>query len=187
MRQRSAVLSLLVAGALLAGAGGVTTLQGQQGFMAAMHRDINDVERKVIALANAMPESAYGWRPGEGVRSVGEVFQHVAADNYILPVYMGTAAPAGTAITADYATAVAFESRKGLTKAQIVADLQASFRHLHQAINTNTDANIGQNIDWFGNPSSRLTAMVGTVTHLHEHLGQLIAYARANGVKPPWS
>jgi uncharacterized damage-inducible protein DinB len=165
----------------------MTQLQAQQGFMATMHRDISDVERKVVALANAMPESAYSWRPGPGVRSVGEVFQHIAADNYILPVYMGTAAPASTGITADYATAVAFETRKGLTKAQIVADLQASFAHLHRAIDTNTDANITEQINWFGQQATRLQGMTGTVGHLHEHLGQLIAYARSNGVKPPWS
>jgi hypothetical protein len=29
--------------------------------------------------------------------------------------------------------------------------------------------------------------MLATVTHLHEHLGQLIAYARSNNVEPPWS
>lgn len=152
-----------------------------------MHRDISDVQKKHVDLANAIPESAFGWRPAAGVRSVGEVLQHVAADNYILPVYMGTPAPAATGITADYSTAVAFESRRGLTKAQIIADLEASFAHLHRAINVNTDANIGESINWFGQQTTRLQGMTGTVGHLHEHLGQLIAYARSNNVKPPWS
>ncbi|MBX3174868.1 MAG: DinB family protein [Gemmatimonadaceae bacterium] len=159
----------------------------QQGFMAAMHADINQAQRKIVGLANAIPESAYAWRPGAGVRSIGEVLQHIAADNYILPVLMGTPAPASTNITADYNTAVAYESRKGLTKAQIVADLEASFMHLHRAIGVNSDANLTEQINWFGSQSARLNAMVGTVTHLHEHLGQLIAYARSNNVKPPWS
>lgn len=162
-------------------------LEAQSGFMAAMHRDLNDQQKKLIDLANAIPESAYGWRPSAGVRSVGEVLQHIAADNYILPVYMGTPAPAATGITAEYSTAVAFETRRGLTKAQIIADLEASFAHLHRAINTNTDANITENINWFGTQASRLQAMTGTVGHMHEHLGQLIAYARSNNVKPPWS
>lgn len=139
------------------------------------------------ALANAIPESAYGWRPAQGVRSVGEVFQHIAADNYILPVFMGTPAPATTGITEDYGTAVAYETRTGLIKAQIIADLEASFAHLHRAIGVNTDANITDNTNWFGQQATRLSAMTGTVTHLHEHLGQLIAYARSNGIKPPWS
>lgn len=179
--------ALAFAVTLTAAAPVVSTLEAQQGFMSAMHRDLNDLQKKLVDLANAIPESAYSWRPSPGVRSVGEVLQHIAADNYILPVYMGTPAPAATGISADYKTAVAFETRRGLTKAQIVAELEASFAHLHSAINVNTDANITQNINWFGTQNSRLQGMTGTVGHLHEHLGQLIAYARSNNVKPPWS
>ncbi len=186
-RPLSSARAVLVALTVFAAAPATTQLQAQQGFMSVMHRDLNDVQKKLVDLANAIPESAYGWRPAPGVRSVGEVFQHIAADNYILPVYMGTPAPAATGITADYNTAVAFETRRGLTKAQIVADLEASFAHLHRAINVNTDANITENINWFGQQTTRLQGMTGTVGHLHEHLGQLIAYARSNNVKPPWS
>lgn len=188
MRSRALALPSLAA-ALLAAAVLAAPLQvhAQQGFMATMHRDLNDTQKKLVDLANAIPESAYGWRPAAGVRSIGEVLQHIAADNYILPIYMGTPAPAATGITADYGTAVAYETRRGLTKAQIVADLEASFGHLHRAIGVNTDANITESINWFGTQATRLQGMTGTVGHLHEHLGQLIAYARSNNVKPPWS
>lgn len=186
-RPRLSTRVLVAALAVMAADPATQQLQAQQGFMSVMHRDLNDVQKKLVDLANAIPESAYSWRPGAGVRSVGEVLEHVAADNYIIPVYMGSPAPAATGITADYNTAVAFESRRGLTKAQIIADLEASFAHLHRAINVNTDANIGESIDWFGQRATRLQGMTGTVGHLHEHLGQLIAYARSNNVKPPWS
>lgn len=180
-------LARTVAIAALLAAPALTPLEAQSGFMGVMHRDLNDLQKKLVDLAKAIPESAYGWRPSPGVRSVGEVFQHIAADNYILPVYMGTPAPSATGITAEYGTAVAYETRRGLTKAQIVAELEASFVHLHQAINVTTDANLAQNINWFGTQTTRLQSMTGTVGHLHEHLGQLIAYARSNNVKPPWS
>lgn len=157
-----------------------------QGLMAEMHRDVNDVQKKMIDLANAMPENTLAWRPAAGVRSVGEVFLHVASDNYLIPISMGKPAPAASGITSDYATAAAFEKRT-LTKAQIVAELQASFMHLHQAMALTTDTNLGEMINLFGQSSSRQRAMVMTVTHLHEHLGQMIAYARSNGVTPPWS
>ncbi len=187
MRTKTVVLAVALAVAIPLSASIVAPLQAQQGFMGTMHRDLNDVQKKLVDLANAIPESAYGWRPAAGVRSVGEVLQHIAADNYILPVYMGTPAPAATGITADYGTAVTYETRRGLSKAQIIADLEASFGHLHRAINVNTDANITENINWFGTQATRLQGMTGTVGHLHEHLGQLIAYARSNNVKPPWS
>lgn len=157
-----------------------------QGLMADMHRDVNEVQKKMIDLANAMPENTLSWRPTAGVRSVGEVFLHVASDNYLIPISMGKPAPAASGITSDYATASTFENRK-LTKAQIVAELQASFTHLHQAMALTTDTNLGEMINLFGQSSSRQRAMVMTVTHLHEHLGQMIAYARSNGITPPWS
>lgn len=162
-------------------------LQAQQGFMGEMHRDLNEVQKKFIDLANAIPESAYGWKPGTGnARTVGEVILHVASDNYLLPVYMGSPAPAASNITADYNSAIAFEKRK-LSKAEIIADLTASFQHIHRAISPTTDANLAETIKMFGQDFSRQRAMILTVTHLHEHLGQLIAYARANNVTPPWS
>lgn len=164
----------------------VSSTLSAQGLMAEMHRDVNDVQRKLLALANAIPESAYGWRPAPGVRSIGEVFLHVGADNYLIPIMMGAPAPAATGITSDFASAGVFEKR-ALTKAQIIAELEASFGHLHQAMGLTTDANLTENVTFFGQQWSRQRAMILTVTHLHEHLGQAIAYARSNNVKPPWS
>jgi len=161
-------------------------LHAQAGFMGEMHKDLNGVQKKFIDLANAIPESAYGYAPSKGVRSVSEVLLHVAGENFYLPIAMGTPAPATSGITAEYSSTETFEKRK-MTKAQVIADLTASFQHIHRAILPNTDANLGEKIKWFGTDVTRQSAMLGTVTHLHEHLGQLIAYARANNVVPPWS
>ena len=174
-RSLALVLSLAVAAPLSA-----------QGLMGEMHRDVNDVQKKMVDLAKAMPEASYGWRPGAGVRSVGEMFLHVASDNYLIPIAMGKPAPAATGVTSDFKTAQAFEQRK-LTKDQIVAELEASFTHLHQAMGLTTDANLTETIKFFGQDWSRQRAMILTVTHLHEHLGQGIAYARSNSIVPPWS
>ena len=157
-----------------------------QGFMGEMHRDVNEVQKKMVDLAKAIPEAAYGWRPAAGVRSIGEVFLHVASDNYAIPISMGMAAPASSGITSDFATATTFEKRQ-LSKDQIVAELEASFSHLHRAMALTTDQNLGETIKFFGQDWTRQRSMVLTVTHLHEHLGQSIAYARSNNVVPPWS
>ena len=158
-----------------------------QGLMAEMHTDVGSVQKKLIDLAKAIPESAYGWRPARGVRSIGEVFKHVASDNYFIPIAMGTPAPAASGISGtDMKTVGAYEARP-LTKDQIVAELEASFNHLHGAMRTTTDANLTQTIKFFGQDWTRQKAMILTVTHLHEHLGQAIAYARSNNVTPPWS
>jgi uncharacterized damage-inducible protein DinB len=157
-----------------------------QGIMGDMHGDVSEVQKKLVGLAKAMPENTYDWRPGPGVRSVREVFLHVAGENYGIPIMMGMPAPASSGITSDMKSAAAFEARK-LTKEQVVAELEASFGHLHKAMGLTTDQNLNEKIKFFGQDWSRGKAMVLTVTHLHEHLGQEIAYARMNKVVPPWS
>ncbi len=177
MRTRALAIALSLAFATSASA---------QGLMGEMHRDVSDVQKKFNELAKAIPESAYSWRPG-GARSIGEVLLHVASDNYLIPVMMGKPIPAPVAISAsDMKTLETYEKRK-LTKDQIIAELDASFRHLHEAMGLTTDANLTQNINFFGQDWSRQRAMLLTVTHLHEHLGQMIAYARSNNIAPPWS
>lgn len=181
MRTRSLALALS-----LAAAAPLAAPLSAQGLMAEMHRDVNQVQTKLIGLAKAMPDSTYSWRPAPDVRSVQETLLHVAADNYLIPIAMGKPAPAATNITSDFASASVYEKR-AVSKDQIVADLEASFKHLHEAMGLTTDDNLGETISMFGQDFSRQRAMILTVTHLHEHLGQMIAYARSNGVTPPWS
>jgi uncharacterized damage-inducible protein DinB len=164
----------------------LATSAAAQGLMADMHSDAASVQKKFIDLAKAIPESAYSWHPN-GARTVGEVFLHVASENYLIPIFMGRPAPAGISISAaDMNTVGAYESRK-LTKDQIIAELEASFANLHAGLGLTTDTNLNEHIKFFGQDLTRQRAVIGTVTHLHEHLGQIIAYARSNNVTPPWS
>ena len=160
---------------------------GSPTVMTALINDIGEVEQKMIGLAEAVPEDRWGWRPAEGVRSIGEVFMHVAADNYFLPAMTGVAAPEETGVRGDsYQTAVAYESRR-MTKAQTIAAMRASFAHLREAMGAVDQHALMSNFNFFGNQMSGLQVWVLTATHLHEHLGQSIAYARSNGITPPWS
>ncbi len=161
-------------------------LHAQGPFIVDIHSDVAEVQQKINALATAIPESAYGWRPGAGVRSVSEVFMHIAAENYGIPAMLGAPAPAATGITADFQTTMTYAG-KTRTREQVIAELAASFQHLHQALHVNTDQNLAEKIKFFGQDFTRQRAMLLIVTHLHEHLGQLIAYARSNNVVPPWS
>jgi len=155
-------------------------------IVADLVADVADAEKKFVALANAIPADKWDWRPGAGVRSVGEVFKHVTADNYLIPAGLGHAAAASTGITDDYKTAMAFEARK-MDKAQTVAELEKSFAHLKKTMQTTQAAKLGDSVKLFGQPFTTQRAWVLGTTHLHEHLGQLIAYARTNNVKPPWT
>jgi uncharacterized damage-inducible protein DinB len=149
--------------------------------------DLADVERKVVALARAIPADKYAWRPTEGVRSIGEVLMHVAADNYLLPTAVGQAAPAETGIRGDdFRTALTYEQRK-LDRDATIAAVERSFAHLRAALASTPAPRFAESVSLFGRPSTVQRTWIVTATHLHEHLGQLIAYARTNGVKPPWT
>jgi len=176
-----------MAALLLAAAATLGVAQEQNTVMDDLVRDVLQVEEKLLGLARAMSAEQYAWRPGEGVRSVGEVFQHVAADNYLIPAFGGAAPPAVTGIKADdYATVRAYETREA-DRATIIADLEASFAHLKTAMSSIPVAKMGEDLQLFGRTVTTQQLWVLATTHLHEHLGQSIAYARSNGVTPPWS
>lgn len=160
--------------------------QTRAGLMGDLLKDVADVEKKVVGLAKAMPEAAYEWRPGPGVRSTAETFKHVAADNYFLPLLMGTTAPAETGITKEYKTTIAFEKRT-MNRDAVIAELEKSFAFLKAAMTAMPDDKLDAPLDVFGEKSTNRGLWISTTTHLHEHLGQLIAYARSNKVTPPWS
>ena len=176
---------LILLGAVLS-TSPVPAAQTKSGVLGELLTDIAGVEKKLLGLAKALPESAYAWRPAPGVRSTAEVFQHIAADNYFLPVLAENSAPTETGITKDYKTVQAYEKRT-MTRDQLIADLEKSFAFLRASMETTTDAQLDATIDMFGRKSTGRGLWLTTATHLHEHLGQLIAYARANKVVPPWS
>lgn len=152
---------------------------------AGLGETVEVAEGKLTALLEAFPDDALAWRPMDGVRSVEDVFLHVTADNYFLPVLMGIEAPEATGITGAYATVQAFEGRS-LGREALEGELRASFAHLRDAMER-TAGDLDREVS-LGRTTMTLGALwVQTVTHLHEHLGQAIAYARANGVVPPWS
>ena len=160
--------------------------QDRQGVMGDLLRDVGQVEKKIVGLAKAMPDAAYQYRPGKGVRSTSEVLLHVAADNYFIPAVMGIPTPKESGITKEYESTVAFEKRS-MTRDQVVAELEKSFAFLRTSMQGMPDAQLETAIEVFGQKNTNRGFWLMATTHLHEHLGQLIAYARANNVTPPWS
>jgi len=150
--------------------------------------DIALVEEKVMSLAQEFTEQQYAWRPSDGVRSSAQVLMHVAAINYYFPTAAGVTPPVSTGIAIeDPATTVPAYEGSLTSKAPILAELQASFDHLRAAMESTRTGDLDRQVEVFGEPLSVRFLWVGQAGHLHEHLGQLIAYARVNGVQPPWS
>lgn len=141
---------------------------------------INQAQEKLIALANAMPADKYGWKPGEGVRTTGEVFNHVAAANFFLPTFWGAKVPAGV-------NPQTLEKEMSGDKAKTIDALTRSFDNVREAILAVPESDLDRKIKLFGQDATVRDAMMVLASHAHEHLGQSIAYARSNGVVPPWS
>ncbi|HUF51234.1 MAG TPA: DinB family protein [Longimicrobiales bacterium] len=179
--------SMLAAAVMLSGAAPALAQQTAAGLSGDLMNATKQVETKVLGLANVMSAAQYDWRPAQGVRSVGEVLLHIAADNYFLPIALGVAAPAATKIVAgDYATVQAYENQQ-LGRDATIAEVRASFEHLQRAMAQIPESRMNETLTLFGTQFTVRSLLLLTTTHLHEHLGQMIAYARSNGVTPPWS
>jgi hypothetical protein len=150
-----------------------------------LERTVTIAHDKFTALADAMPEGTFPWRPMEGVRSVSDVYIHVSADNFFVPTLMGLEAPRETGITNDVLTFRAHQERE-MSKAEIVDAVDASFRFLLSAMES-TRGELNRTVTLGGSDTTVGDLWIRAITHIHEHLGQSIAYARTNGVVPPWS
>ncbi len=177
---------VLVAPSKASGQSEIPALPGVgDAMLAYLERTVGIAQEKFLELGAAFPENLYDWRPMPGVRSVGDVLIHVAADNWYGPALMAVEAPASTGVTNEGSSVRAYQERD-LTKAEILEEVRLSFLHLREAARTTSDrletrTQLGSNTITYGDLWIRL------VTHMHEHLGQLIAYARSNEVVPPWS
>jgi uncharacterized damage-inducible protein DinB len=136
-------------------------------------------EQRYTRLADAVPADKYNWRPAEGVRSIGEVYAHIIAANYGIARAFGTQPPAGFDPKAITATAG--------DKGKIVQALKDSFAHFRQAIAGLSDADADKPQKMFNRQTTQRGSFIMITGHFGEHLGQSIAYARTNGITPPWT
>ncbi|HET7712466.1 MAG TPA: DinB family protein [Thermoanaerobaculia bacterium] len=148
-----------------------------KGFRGEFVRGAFEVQQKVLALARAIPAEKYSWRPAPGIRSISEVFMHIAGSNYFLTGFLGSQPPAG--VPADF--------EKITQKQAVIAELQRSFDHVRDTARSAADGDLEKTVTLFGSSVTQRVVYVTILNHLHEHLGQAIAYGRMNGVAPPWS
>ena len=147
------------------------------GFRADVLREIDTTGARLVQLAEATPADKFSWRPMEGVRSVSEVYMHVAAANYGILSGLGLQPPAG----------VNPRNLESITdKARVVEILRQSFAQARATVANSSD-DMERSVQLFGRPATARNALFLFVNHMHEHLGQSIAYARMNRIVPPWT
>lgn len=145
------------------------------GFRGEFFANIDEVEQKILQLAEATPSDKYAWHPAGDVRSISQVYMHIAGWNYYLASFLGVKPPK---YSADLEKTVT-------SKAEVIAELKRSFAHVRTVV-ANVK-NLDAPVNMMGKQTTHRDVLVTMLSHLHEHLGQSIAYARMNGVTPPWS
>jgi uncharacterized damage-inducible protein DinB len=141
--------------------------------------EFNLAAQQTVALAEAIPAEKYSWRPAPGVRSVSEVFVHIAAGNYFL------LNQAGVKVPADAVAKLQGSPEKSITaKADVIQLLKASQELVRTSYPT---ADRTKKVTFFGSETTADGIFLRILVHNHEHMGQSVAYARMIGVVPPWS
>ena len=166
---------------------GTSTLHAQSAAMAAADEGIwkgydgewRYCSRLLIAMAEAIPAEKYAWRPGVGVRSVSEVLMHIVQANYYLLSVTGPKMAPELEGDKVEKTIVA--------KAEVVAWLRRSLEVVKTARAGLKPGDLARKVTIEGEGSTVDAMYLRIICHDNEHMGQLIAYARENGIVPPWS
>lgn len=135
--------------------------------------------QKLLSLAEAMPAEAYDWRPSDGIMSVREIYLHVAEYNYTYPA---------TSFQVEIPGDVDVEKLGDVSgKDDVVDALRRSVEHARTAIEEMPEDQLNEITTLYGRDVPGWSVLVQLISHMSEHVGQTIAYARMNDVVPPWS
>jgi uncharacterized damage-inducible protein DinB len=135
------------------------------------------VSRQLLALAEATPAAKFSWRPAPGVRSIGEVYMHIAIANFYLLSVTGPKEPA-----------VEVSMEKTVTaKADVIDWLRRSLDAVAKARARLKPADYQRKVSIDGKVVTVDGMYLRIIVHANEHMGQSVAYARMNGIVPPWS
>jgi uncharacterized damage-inducible protein DinB len=144
------------------------------GIQAAFAKDAGTLSDKFTGLARVM-SGKYDWKPGQGVRSVGDVFNLIVTENRMLAGVLS-----GTPNTGAKPAPITDPEK-------MQEALKASYIDLQKAITGLSDNDLQAPVKLFGRDMTKQSALMLILEDQHEHLGQSIAYARTNSVVPPWS
>ena len=165
------------------------------GFRGEYLWELEVAERQITGMAEAIPAEKYDWRPDQKARSVSEVLVHVAVGNFLLLDAVGVAAPADLygQVPADGQGRVLGLIRRNdeleksvREKVAVTEVLKRSLQAVRNSMTQAVDVDLDQRRVFFGQQTTVRRVYLRLLTHSHEHMGQMIAYMRINGMSPPW-
>ena len=159
---------------------GATAQDAASAEMASFLADIEVMREKFMALAEAFPEDTYTWRPMDGVRSVSEVLMLIASEGYGF-------APRALGGEGALSREESGELNAITDKQQVIDHLTKAFAYAKMELEAVDHATLVGSREVFGQERTTPDLILFVAGDMHEHLGQLIAYARTNQIVPPWS
>ncbi|MBM3788143.1 MAG: DinB family protein [Acidobacteria bacterium] len=141
-----------------------------QGWMG----EYEHASKQIHQLLEATPEAKLSWRPAPGIRSTAEVYGHIIQGNYFLLRQAGIASPGNSKDMPK-----SFSSKAEMAK--WLKDSEDAVRAAYPK------ADMKKAVKFLGKDTTVEGVFLRLLVHSHEHMGQLIAYARSTGVVPPWS
>lgn len=175
---KSRVLNGLIGITLALAIAPSASAQVPQGVGEGWLGEFDHASRQLLQLAEATPADKFAWRPAAGVRSIAEVYMHIGVGNHVLM------SQAGAKPALDLATLGKDPEKSTTDKAAVIKFLKESLdavRSAYQSADRQSQALLFKKEVTVGDIFLRI------LVHNHEHMGQAIAYARMNGIAPPWS
>lgn len=156
---------------------------GTKTLAQAQVADLEDMRTKFVGLARAIPEDKLTWKPMEGTRSVQDVITLIIAEAELFPTMWSFERPAWARMQFNEE----LSRLANLSRTELIQELERSFDHVTNIVKGLSPDDRARQVSFFGLNVDLSTAIMLMTNDMHEHLGQLIAYARSNRVVPPWS
>ncbi len=130
----------------------------------------------ILRSMDKIPDEMWSFQPTKEVRTVAQLFAHVADGQY---EFCGVAAE-GKSVSKGI-------EKSRTTKAEIAPALKEAFAYCDAAYGKLTDASAAEMVSFFGMRITKLGAMDFNTAHNMEHYGNLVTYMRIKGIVPPSS
>ena len=130
----------------------------------------------IVRSAEKIPDSLYSFQPTPEVRTIAQLFGHIADAYFDMCSTAGGGTPPRRGV-----------EQSAKTKAELVKALNEGAAYCQSVIGAMNDRKGTETVPFYFGPTPRLSVLYFSVTHSYEHYGNLVTYMRLNKIVPPSS
>lgn len=170
------VTHLAVVATLVLALPSTTNAQTADPMTAGAKAQFRVVKDFIIRAAQKVPEDVFAFRPTPDVRTMGEIFGHVADGFLNMCATAGGGKPPRTNIE---------KSVSG--KADLAKALTEGAEYCDSVFAAMDDKKGLETVPFYFGPTPRVSVLYFAVAHGYEHYGNLVTYMRLKNIVPPSS